>query len=209
MPLPDHVVRDPRIKRTRQLLRNALRTLLREKPLDEILVHDITVAATVNRATFYDHYRDKFDLFNALVAADFRKVLEQRNICLDDSCSSGLAGIALAVGDYLQRLHRDQAACTLHAPFGAMIDSAVSMAIRRIVLDGLEKRGAELPAQCEIVASMVSGAIYAAVKESLSRTKWRADEAALSQIAQLIHPLLGDTFTASPRKSSARKRHPR
>jgi hypothetical protein len=33
-------VRDPRIKRTRQLLQEALRKLLQTKPFDEILVQD-------------------------------------------------------------------------------------------------------------------------------------------------------------------------
>ncbi len=45
----------------------------------------------------YDHYRDKFDLFSALVPL-MLEGLEQQNVYTDDSCSSGLAGIALAVG---------------------------------------------------------------------------------------------------------------
>ncbi len=203
------------MKRTRQLLQDSLRTLLQQKGLDEIVVQDITAAATVNRATFYDHYRDKFDLFNALVGADFQKLLEQRNVCLNDnSCSSGLSAIALAVGDYLRQLHADQAACSRHAPSGPLIDSAISLAVRRIVLEGLQKRGAHAPAQCEVVASMVSGAICGAVKESLSRSKWRADETALSWIAQLVHPLLGPDVpverpAASPRTGAATKRSTR
>jgi AcrR family transcriptional regulator len=191
-----------------------LRTLLPQKPLHEILVQDITDAATVNRATFYDHYRDKFDLFNALIGADFRKLLEQRKVCLDDSCSSGLSAIALAVGDYLQRLHADHAACTLQASSGPLIDSAISLAIRRIILDGLEKQSGQSHAPREVIASMVSGAIYGAVKELLSRTNGQADEAALSSIAQLIRPLLEQNAAtihaaASPRRTSAQKRYSR
>src|SRR3984957_7123093 len=52
MPIPDCEVRDPRIRRTRQLLQGALRTLMQSKSFDEIAVQDITEAATVNRATF-------------------------------------------------------------------------------------------------------------------------------------------------------------
>jgi len=33
-------------------------------------------SSTVNRATFYDHYTDKFALFDAMVANDFRKMLQ-------------------------------------------------------------------------------------------------------------------------------------
>src|SRR5580692_10535191 len=69
MPISDCEVRDPRIRRTRQLLQEALRTLLWSKQFDEISVQDIAEAATVNRATFYDHYADKFALADALIAS--------------------------------------------------------------------------------------------------------------------------------------------
>src|ERR1700730_812116 len=71
--------------------------LLQKKGLDEILLQDITEGATVNRATFYDHYTDKFGLFDAMIASDFHKLLEERNIRIDGSCSSGFAAIILAV----------------------------------------------------------------------------------------------------------------
>jgi AcrR family transcriptional regulator len=53
---------DPRVRRTRQLLRNALIELIPEKGYDSITIQDITDRATLNRATFYLHYRDKEDL---------------------------------------------------------------------------------------------------------------------------------------------------
>lgn len=53
---------DPRVVRTRQLLRAALISLIPGKGFDAITVQDITDAATLNRATFYLHYRDKNEL---------------------------------------------------------------------------------------------------------------------------------------------------
>jgi hypothetical protein len=64
MPISDCKVRDPRIRRTRQLLHRALRTLLQSRSFDELSVQDIADEATVNRATFYDHYTDKSALFS-------------------------------------------------------------------------------------------------------------------------------------------------
>ncbi len=53
---------DPRVVRTRQMLRNALVSLIEEKGFDAITVQDIADRANLNRATFYLHYRDKQDL---------------------------------------------------------------------------------------------------------------------------------------------------
>ena len=53
---------DPRVVRTRRMLRDALVALIADKGFDAITVQDITDRATVNRATFYLHYQDKNDL---------------------------------------------------------------------------------------------------------------------------------------------------
>ena len=74
---------DPRIRRTRQLLQEALGKLLETKDFDEISVQDITEAATVNRATFYDHYTDKFALLEFFVAGRFHALLAQRGVQFD------------------------------------------------------------------------------------------------------------------------------
>jgi AcrR family transcriptional regulator len=53
---------DPRVIRTRTMLRDALVSLIAEKGFDAITVQDIADRATLNRATFYLHYQDKHDL---------------------------------------------------------------------------------------------------------------------------------------------------
>ena len=54
--------KDRRTRRTRQLLRSALLSLLKEKRYEEISVQDIIERADVARSTFYMHYVDKDDL---------------------------------------------------------------------------------------------------------------------------------------------------
>jgi AcrR family transcriptional regulator len=58
---------DPRVKRTHQLLREALIALMCEKGYDAITVQDIAQRATLNRATFYLHFRDKEDLLQQTI----------------------------------------------------------------------------------------------------------------------------------------------
>jgi len=54
--------KDRRIQKTLNLLREALGSLIREKPYDEIVVQEILDRANVGRSTFYMHFRDKDEL---------------------------------------------------------------------------------------------------------------------------------------------------
>jgi AcrR family transcriptional regulator len=58
---------DPRVKRTRKYLKDALLSLIKEKGFEAITVSDITEAAEINRATFYQHYHDKYDLLDKTI----------------------------------------------------------------------------------------------------------------------------------------------
>lgn len=53
---------DRRVRRTRQLLNDALLALMHERPYDDITVQDILERADVGRSTFYTHFYDKDDL---------------------------------------------------------------------------------------------------------------------------------------------------
>lgn len=53
---------DRRVTRTRTLIRQALRDLLELKPFSEVSVQEIAERATVNRASFYAHFADKYFL---------------------------------------------------------------------------------------------------------------------------------------------------
>ncbi|WP_238162409.1 TetR/AcrR family transcriptional regulator [Cohnella sp. AR92] len=53
---------DPRILRTRHLIKEAFIDLLHEMDLEKISVNKIAERATINRVTFYLHYRDIPDM---------------------------------------------------------------------------------------------------------------------------------------------------
>ena len=53
---------DLRVRRTRKLLQKALLDAASEKGFAHVTVRDIAERAMVNRATFYRHYEDKYDL---------------------------------------------------------------------------------------------------------------------------------------------------
>jgi len=59
---------DPRILRTRKLLRDAFVELLQEMDVDKITVNRLAERATINRVTFYLHYRDIPDMMEKMAA---------------------------------------------------------------------------------------------------------------------------------------------
>ena|ERR1700745_538229 len=190
IPVSDCELRDPRQKRTRKLLQDALRKLLQEKPFEEILVQDITDTATVNRATFYDHYTDKFALLEAMVTGDFHEFLKERNICFDETCPTAIESIVLAVCDYLKEIHRNRKQCASQASFGPLLDSAVTRAIRIVVLEGLAKRATRNGVPHNVLAATVSSAVYGATREWFYSRKRLGNEEFVSFIAGVVGSML-------------------
>jgi AcrR family transcriptional regulator len=67
---------DPRITRTRQLIKDAFIDLLEEMEMSKITVNRIAERATVNRVTFYLHYRDIQDMLEKM-AQEMGEEIEQ------------------------------------------------------------------------------------------------------------------------------------
>lgn len=57
---------DARVRYTRMRIREAFFQCLKEKPVNKITVKEICDLAEINRATFYTHYADPFDLLEKL-----------------------------------------------------------------------------------------------------------------------------------------------
>ena len=53
---------DRRARRTAAQIRETMLTFMETRPIHQISVSDICKTCQINRATFYDHYRDVFDL---------------------------------------------------------------------------------------------------------------------------------------------------
>ncbi|MGG0554731.1 TetR/AcrR family transcriptional regulator [Priestia aryabhattai] len=60
-------VRGVRNTNTRQSIEEAFQNLLMKKKLDNITIKNITEKANVNRATFYAHFDDKYQLFEDMI----------------------------------------------------------------------------------------------------------------------------------------------
>lgn len=83
---------DPRILRTRQLIKDALIDLLQEMDLNKITVNKIAERATINRVTFYLHYSDIQDMLEKMaqeMAEDLEGIISREKTNQDDVEEAG------------------------------------------------------------------------------------------------------------------------
>ncbi len=179
---------DPRILRTRKLLQQALVNLMKEKQFDAISVQDIAESATINRATFYDHYPDKFSLLECTVGSRFNELLAERGVTFNSSCTSALKAMALGVCDFIAS---SQLLCSERA--GQMephMESAIIAVVRRMLLDGLETHPSSAPVSPQMIATTASWAMYGAAKEWAQTPNRPPSNEIVDTVVTLVSPLL-------------------
>jgi AcrR family transcriptional regulator len=179
---------DPRIRRTRGLLQDALKRLLEEKEFDKITIQDITEAATLNRATFYAHYPDKFALLEELIRVSFLQLLDCRKVRFDGSCATAFHPIILAVCDYLAELQESRS--SKQHQFEAFVEGTVIDQIRVILMDGFNKHPVERNIPPEMIAAAASWAIYGAAKQWVNSPDRIPAEEFVATAASLVTPIL-------------------
>ncbi len=206
---------DPRVRRTRQLLHDALERLLETKDFEAVSIQEIADAATLNRATFYDHYPDKATLLRCHVAVRFQGLLEARGVLFDGTCGSALRAIALGVCDYLAGATTGK--CGGRRPLDPHLELAVSTVVKNLILDGLRGRTANQAVPLEMAAATLSWAIYGGAREWLESAEPAPSEAAAATILVLVSPILSvlaqeRPFEAAPAEPvigrTARLAHP-
>ena len=178
---------DPRVRRTRKMLRDALAQLLKEKEFDKISIGDIAEASTLNRATFYGHYPDKFALLESLVATQFEELIAKQNIRFD-SCEGALKSIAMAVCYYLAETIKPGSDAQRQA--STPMETAIVSVVRRGILDGLAKHPPKSGMPVEILSSTVAWAIYGAAKEWVQSPKRMPVLKIGETIEKIIMPIL-------------------
>jgi len=177
MALSDKSV-DPRVKRTRKLLRQAFVEILLEKDLASISIQDITDRATINRATFYAHFPDKYALFDAILREEFQRELAQH---LPPEPTWGVASLRVLVRvtfDFLEIFH--QGCKAGKQSFDPLMERAIQQELATVLLEWLKRArvaGMRPGVRIEVVASITSWAIFGpAVQWSRQERTPSADE---------------------------------
>lgn len=93
---------DPRVLRTRQLIIQAFMSLMQEKRnIHSISIQEITERATINRATFYAHFEDKYALVESWMRGKFQQTLARQLPATSTLQRETLRMLILAVFEFL------------------------------------------------------------------------------------------------------------
>jgi len=192
---------DPRIKRTRQMLFQALRELLADKGFDAITVQDIADRSTVNRGTIYAHFPDKFALLEAVIEEDFRALFEKRMAGASGMCREGVRHLILTVCDFLGGLM----SCSLEhqRPFEPIVESTVRTIVRSFLLVELSRsEKVRSCSEAQLRATAASWAICGTVLE-WSRTRSNPAEELADAVLPLVSAGLFLPDAACPSKAGS------
>jgi AcrR family transcriptional regulator len=178
---------DPRVTRTRKLLLDAFVSLQAEKAFDDITVQDIATRATVNRATFYAHFVDKYALVDELIRSGFTQVLQPRMATRAGSTEEHLRRLLLAVCDYWTALHSQ---CKhSYRMFDSLVEAQIKAQLREQVRTAMLERSAPRShshPRVELLATIISWAIYGAALEWSQRPGGQSAEAFVAEALPLI-----------------------
>lgn len=141
---------DPRVTRTRKLIRDALTSLLGQKSFEAITVQDVAERGTINRATFYAHYTDKFALLNALIREDVVAYLAQGDPLNARSVKSMLLAICGNVFAFVAS-HRK---CRIDRDFDSQLQQAMETELTDFLSAAFGHRAAMLIASAFVGAAM-------------------------------------------------------
>ena len=152
---------DPRVKRTRELIMRAFDELVAEKGHTGLTVQEIAERATINRATFYAHFADQYELFDHHVSEAFREELRRRLPDPSGLTQENLKAMILAACDYLARLNT---ACSrTDRQFRPIIESQVQGELYELLLRWMEatpEKTAGRQVSPGVAASVVSWSIF-------------------------------------------------
>ncbi|CAG7651888.1 TetR/AcrR family transcriptional regulator [Paenibacillus allorhizosphaerae] len=129
---------DPRVKRTRQLLLQSFMELLEQKKnIYSISVQDITDRATVNRATFYAHFEDKYAFLECWMRGKFQRKLELELPSSSISNMSSLRTLIQIVFDFLARTRQYMIRTPENSRYEPLFESAIHKELYQLLFTWL------------------------------------------------------------------------
>ena len=153
---------DPRVRRTRQLLLEAFMALVQEKRnIHSISIQEIAMRATVNRATFYAHYEDKYALVMDWSREKFQQALVHQLPASSTLQRETLHCLILAVFDFMALSRRYSRPS--NRQFELLYEMVIQQELYDLLLRWLQQVPSEIPLPEEAIettAQAISWAIF-------------------------------------------------
>jgi AcrR family transcriptional regulator len=147
---------DPRVKRTRNLILGAFGSLLAEKNFESISVQDVTDKAEINRATFYKHFHDKYELLDRSISYLFMQEIEKRTLNACHYTPDNLRNLILAICEFLSNMHSECA--QPHQQFESLVETQIKQHIFDLLSFWLKQVNSKI--STDIPATVATWAIY-------------------------------------------------
>jgi len=189
---------DLRVRRTRQAIEKAFLELLAERDFQAITVQDIADRAMVNRATFYDHFTDKYVLFEHSVRGMMQQTLEKKVPVNFPYGSNSIQAVIVIVCEVVAQIDDT---CR-HKTVKGMpnFDEQVVELVSELFLNWFEdNKGENLGASPALSADVASWAIYGAARHWSAQKLRKSVEDFAVRVAPMISALLEQReIVASP-----------
>lgn len=187
---------DPRVGRTRQLIMKAFTELVEEqKNVYTVSVQDITARATINRATFYAHFEDKYAFLECWISRKFQMLLKE---ALPEGGITGMGSLRTLVQTVFDVLARFRQYMTHpgNSRFEPMFEIAMQKELYKILLEWLKKEAVGSPDKVETTALVASWGIFGAAvqwsRDQQNGTLETMVHQVLEVAAAALAPVLGE-----------------
>ena len=178
---------DPRVNRTRELIIKALISVANRKGFDSITIKDITSEATINRATFYAHFSDKYELLNYLIRKNFLDILQPKIEASKNLDRSVYRLLLCGICEYFEDVK-----ATCRRGFESILPlmgEIITAELFTIILNRLEN-GSTDPEQhkkrLELKATMISSCMFSAIFSWEKQGRPIAQDAVIEEILTFI-----------------------
>lgn len=152
---------DLRSVRTRKFIIDSFIKLLEKKDFNSIKISDIATGAMINRATFYHHFLDKYDLLEKVIKEDLMENVLQElsnnkefNEKMLKSLFLSITKFHMSLSDRCQRSYHDMA---------VNIEAILKKELEKIIFQSLlNKYPDQSDEKLRMIATMLSWMIYGA-----------------------------------------------
>lgn len=160
------------------LIEEAFLALLAERHLQTITVGQIAQRARINRGTFYDHFDDKYALFDHIIRKTFQETVSRQGLTACEFTPDNVRGLIAATVEYF--LYLNKACPPTERQFRPIAEGQVQAVLYETFYGWLATRPDR-----HLVAGYLSWAIFGTCLQQVGS----GESAEIAQLKAAVHQL--------------------